>query len=295
MFKDMYGKNRVKINLHTHSTQSDGSRTPDEVAAIYRAAGYDGIAITDHWKFSEEREIDGFKIYSGCEYDFGIDTLTEGVYHIVALFCRRNPGVDYTDTPATCVKKIIAADGIPVLGHPAWSLNLPEEAAKLDLIEFTEIHNTVSGVHDSNRPYSGAFVDQMACRGKLYGLLASDDTHYYDGDETVAATMVECDSAERDDVVAALKAGKFYATTGPEVHIRLENGETVVNCSPAVKIDIMSNAAFCRGRHKLGENLTENRVRLHAIDKYVRAEVTDSEGRVGYTNFVISDREIKPN
>ena len=49
MEKDLFGINRWKINLHTHTTRSDGSRTPEEVAEIYKKAGYDVIAVTDHW------------------------------------------------------------------------------------------------------------------------------------------------------------------------------------------------------------------------------------------------------
>ena len=48
MFRDMFGNNRMKINLHTHTTQSDGRRTPEEAAKIYKDAGYDAIALTDH-------------------------------------------------------------------------------------------------------------------------------------------------------------------------------------------------------------------------------------------------------
>ena len=53
MEKDLFGINRWKINLHTHTTRSDGSRTPEEVAEIYKKAGYDVIAVTDHWKYHE--------------------------------------------------------------------------------------------------------------------------------------------------------------------------------------------------------------------------------------------------
>ena len=59
MIKDMFGTNRLKINLHLHTTQSDGHKTPEEAAAIYREAGYDIIAITDHWKYRESGAIGG--------------------------------------------------------------------------------------------------------------------------------------------------------------------------------------------------------------------------------------------
>ena len=86
MITDILGNKRYKINLHTHTTVSDGRKTPEEAARIYKEKGYDAIAITDHWKVGEERELEGLKIFWGCEYDFGVDTTEERVYHIVALW-----------------------------------------------------------------------------------------------------------------------------------------------------------------------------------------------------------------
>ncbi len=291
MYTDIFGNKRYKINLHTHTTLSDGRKTPEEAAEIYKQAGYDAIAITDHWKFGEEREIGGLKIFSGCEYDFGLDTLEERVYHIVALFCQRDPEVEREDSVQTCIDKINAAGGLAVVAHPAWSLNHPDEVAELCGVEHTEIYNTVSGINNSFRPYSGLFVDLLACKGKPMHLIAADDTHYYTEDGARAAVMVKSDSLDRESVMNAVKNGEFYATLGPEVHIKVENGETVVECSPAVKIEVCTNAAFCRGRRVLGEDLTTHRAPLHKVDKYVRAEVTDAEGRVAYSNFIVVERE----
>src|SRR5262245_13998344 len=37
-------------NLHPHSTRSDGALAPETVIAHYRDAGYDFIALTDHFR-----------------------------------------------------------------------------------------------------------------------------------------------------------------------------------------------------------------------------------------------------
>ncbi|MEI6161178.1 MAG: PHP domain-containing protein, partial [Roseococcus sp.] len=39
-----------KGNIHTHSNRSDGARSPEEVCATYREAGYDFLALTDHFQ-----------------------------------------------------------------------------------------------------------------------------------------------------------------------------------------------------------------------------------------------------
>lgn len=290
MFTDMFGEKRYKINLHTHTRRSDGYVSAWVAAREYREAGYDAIAITDHWCVGMGESLAGLPILSGCEYNFGLDPSAEGVYHILSLFHEKDPEVRKTDSIQTCIDKILAADGIPVLAHPAWSLNDTSEVLKLRGIEFTEIYNTVSGKHSSNRPYSGDFVDLMACKGKRLGLFASDDTHYYDGDQTVAAIMVKADSPSPADLKKAILAGDFYATTGPEVHVKVEDGVVDVRCSPCTEVNVFTNAAWARGRHTVGMGLTHVRIPVSRIDKFVRVEVTDNDGRTAYTNFIEYDK-----
>ena len=45
MYLDQDGKRWFRGNLHTHSTVSDGLKTPDEVIRIYRNEGYDFLAL----------------------------------------------------------------------------------------------------------------------------------------------------------------------------------------------------------------------------------------------------------
>lgn len=52
-----------KGNLHSHSTASDGSFSPEELADCYREKGYDFIAITDHNKFWIPDTNFGIKTY----------------------------------------------------------------------------------------------------------------------------------------------------------------------------------------------------------------------------------------
>ena len=65
MYIDKNGDKWYKVGLHTHTTLSDGKKTPEEMARIYKNAGYDAVAITDHWVYGEEKEIDGLKNISG--------------------------------------------------------------------------------------------------------------------------------------------------------------------------------------------------------------------------------------
>lgn len=66
-----------------HTTLSDGALTPEEAVLKYKKAGYDFLALTDHWVQSENGYMSGVTMLSGCEYDFGRNTV-EGVYMLSA-------------------------------------------------------------------------------------------------------------------------------------------------------------------------------------------------------------------
>ena len=54
-----------------HTTVSDGVLDPVEAINIYREAGYDFIAITDHRKVGHLWQDDSFLILPGVEWDTG--------------------------------------------------------------------------------------------------------------------------------------------------------------------------------------------------------------------------------
>lgn len=288
MITDMFGRTRLKINLHLHTTQSDGLKTPEEAAAIYRAAGYDVIAVTDHWKYRESGRIDGLRTLSGAEYNVGGPNGAKGVFHILALGCAREPRIEKDFQAQAIIDEISRCGGMAVLAHPAWSLNTVEQTAGLEGIEATEIYNTVSDAGQSSRPYSGDFVDASACRGRLYPLIADDDTHYYDGsDETASYIMLACGPDASDaELLDTIRRKDFYATQGPELHIFREGSRVTVKCSPVSRISFFSNTVWGRDRCLRGSNLTECSCEVQPFETFIRAEVTAANGRKAWSNTI---------
>ncbi len=300
MFTDIRGVRRAKINLHTHTTVSDGHRTPAEAAAIYRAAGYDALAITDHWVYTPAGELEGLAIISGCEYDITGPEQPGGlpeVYHIVALDCARDPGLTrdmfagirsgVRGRARAIIHAIHAAGGIAVLAHPAWSLNTPDAMLRIGDYDATEIYNSVSDWGMSDRPYSGLLIDEAATAGLRVPLLATDDTHYYDGDHGRGFVAVEAEVYEAVGLGECIRRGTFYASMGPEVHMeRVSADEVELTCTPAVKLAFLSNGVWTAGRMVRGEGITSATYRLKPHETFLRAEVTDAEGRVGYSGIL---------
>lgn len=286
MYIDLLGKKRQKVNLHTHTSRSDGRRTPDEVIARYREQQYDAIALTDHWVRGDCYDNTGMTILGGAEYNIGSHDSATGVYHILGLGVTRDIDANTTSAPQEIIDAIHAAGGLAVLAHPAWSLNTPEQILALRDIDATEIYNSVSGVHFSRRPDSSLIVDMIATRGLYLPLIADDDAHYYDNDACVSWIMAEAEDNSQDAILEAVKTGKFYATQGPEVHMWIEGDEAVVRCSPVRDIAFFSNFVFSRERTFEGDGLTEARYRIKEGETFLRCEVTDQNGKRAWTNII---------
>ena len=289
MLKDKFGENWYKVGLHIHTTLSDGLLTPEEVAIRYKNAGFDAIAITDHWKYHGEDEICGLKIISGCEYNLGSSDTSVDVMHIVGIGMKTEPDISPTNTPRQeVIDKIIASGGMTILAHPAWSLNTLQDIKQLRGFSMLEIYNSVSNAHLSSRPYSGYIVDVLANNGIVYPLIATDDAHYYDGsDDTKSYIMVNSKSDLPDDILEAIRKQKFYSTQGPQLYVKREGDKIIADCSKCVMIDFLTNASITLDKAVRGKNLTHAEYTIKEYEKWARVEVHDSNGNYAWSNIII--------
>lgn len=92
--EDLYSRRPLKGDLHIHTMATDGEESPEMSAALYRKAGFDFIAITDHNTIAPALQaIEKFKdiptqlkIYPGEEIHNGHDCY----FHMVNFNCRQS-------------------------------------------------------------------------------------------------------------------------------------------------------------------------------------------------------------
>ena len=292
MIVDQSGKKWWKGNLHTHTTVSDGAKDPQEVLQLYRQAGYDFLALTDHWKPSDTVEEKDFLLLSGCEYNVGESDVRWGVYHLVGIGFTQLPQLTFAPylEPQTIIDEVHRCGGLVNLAHPAWSLNGPEHILKLSHIDLCEIYNTTSAIPWNVRPYSGYFIDLMAAKGRFLPCIAADDAHHYDGDETKSYIMVQAESLTRDAILDGLRSGKFYATQGPTLQMEKRGKVLHITCSPVQQILCFSDAIWSPHRVKRGTDLTEmDYPIMENLESFVRVEVTDAQGRSAWSSPIPLD------
>ncbi len=277
-----------KGNTHAHTTCSDGRVSPEECMRCYKEAGYDFLAITDHWHIGEERDFEGMLIVPGAEYDFSFPTQT---LHLVCLYPAAELGRPISrgmahEAVVSCVNE---AGGAVIAAHPAWSLNTPDFLCSLTGVCMAEVYNTVSGEpFNGPRANSESLLDVAAANGKYFNLVAADDAHFYQGEECVSYIMVQAEELTVRAILKAMNQGRFYATQGPEFR-RIERigNEIIVETSPVSRITACSERYWTAGRCMAGEGLTERIYRPQPDEKYVRFQITDEKGRTAWSNPVV--------
>ena len=97
---------------------------------------------------------------------------------------------------------------------------------------------------------------------------------------------VQAEELTMSSVMDSLRAGRFYATTGPgirQIEI-LDSREIVVRCSPAESIIFYSDSPWANVRALMGQGITEGRYRIQQTDHFVRIEIRDSSGKKAWSS-----------
>lgn len=288
-----------KANFHMHTTRSDGRKSPEEAAALYRGKGYSILAITDHRTVSPARRSKDFLQLSGIELNtvhYCAQPGQEEVWHIVGIGISEDLTKDsYSENPSPqeLIDCIRTHGGEAILAHPAWSLNRPDRIRSLTGLCAAEIYNTVSSFPwNAHRPDSSLILDQVSDLGTIINTVASDDAHFYQGDECRSFTMIQPETFSEEGVLNALRQGKFYASQGPQIlQAEVTENEIRIVCTECAGAIFYSNLPWVADRAKnTPEGAKEFRYTIQPGDTYVRAEIFDRNGKRAWLNPIPVNR-----
>ena len=290
-------------NLHGHCTHSDGRNEPAEVVRLYREAGYDFTCLSDHYwtdpRFSADTICDGSALDSedfitlisaelhchGKLYD------QAGLWHILANGLPLDfPVATPSETGPELVERAVAAGAFVSIPHPEWYAMTTEEAHSLAGAgaHAVEIYNHSSAL-DAGRGGGVATVDQLANAGFRTGIIATDDSHDVPADGFGGWVMVAARDLSAGSILAALKAGDYYASCGPDfTSIRLEGNMLHVTCSPVSRVGVAAGGhrAFSTG----GDGMAEARIEIGRTDfEFFRVVLTDKAGKQAWSNHFWTD------
>ena len=82
----------LRCALHTHTTGSDGDLPPEGLVGHYERAGYDVLAITDHWARTDVPSTPGLLVIPSAELNAIAPTRDDDA-HVLALGLEVDPVV----------------------------------------------------------------------------------------------------------------------------------------------------------------------------------------------------------
>lgn len=238
------GRGVFKGNIHSHSTRSDGLLTPAEVACAYRERGYDFVAITDHFierygspvTDTSPYRADGFTTLLGAELH--APGLQNGIVWdllAVGLPSDFSPGCKDETARSLCIRAQ-AAGAFVAIAHPAWNgVTHADGLDIIDAVDAVEIHNEGHTL-DSERGNGWYVADSLATAGHRISAFAADDAHFKADryDRFGGWIHVRAGSLDPEALLAAMKRGHYYSSTGPAIHnVAITSSEIVVECDPA--------------------------------------------------------------
>ncbi len=287
-------------NLHTHSTLSDGVLDPAEVCRRYKAEGYDFISLTDHmvglfgYPLADTTGFHdaGFVTIRGAELHSGAMQNGE-LWHILAVglpadFPPPNaphflPVADQESGPELAARAR-AAGAFVAIAHPQWSGLTEADARSVAAAHAVEVYNHGCAV-GCDRPDGFHILDLLLSEGRKLGLVATDDAHFSEPDHFGGWVMVKAEALTPEALLEALKAGRYYASQGPELHgIALEAKAVEVRCSAVTAIIVQGQGTAAVAQH--GAAMTRGRIALDrfADSPWIRVTVVDRAGRRAWSN-----------
>jgi hypothetical protein len=280
-------------NLHTHSRLSDGAASPEAVCAHYRDAGYDFLALTDHFQKRYRFPIadthpfrtNRFTTILGAELHAPANSHRE-LWHILAVGLPQDfaPTGD-TETGVALAERAIDAGAFVAIAHPHWSSLSIEDGRALASVHAVEIYNHTCEV-ESRRGNGAYLLDALLNEGRDVLAVATDDAHFRYDDYCGGWVMVKAEANEPEALVAALKAGHFYSSQGPLIHsAAIVGNELHVECSPVVNVAVVGRGS--RAQHAVGRQITRAVLPLAKFaGDWFRFLVTDAAGCSAWSNPV---------
>ncbi len=181
-----------------------------------------------------------------------------------------------------------ASGGFVVFNHPTWHIHHWPiyKMLKLRRAHALEVYNAVCDWLPGAAECGDKWDRLLTCGYRIHGV-ATDDAHH--PDQRDRGWVMVCADRSRPAIVEALKAGRFYASSGVVIDsIRLDDGVLTVESPNAQEVRFFADRGSMRARETGGSASCD--VRDHDI--YLRAELYGPGASKAWTQpvFVESDR-----
>jgi hypothetical protein len=296
-----------KGNTHTHTLNSDGDSTPDDVVRWYREHGYHFLVISDHDYITK---VGGLNAVLGAEEQFivirGIeasDRFDSKSIHINGLnpkhFDIPHEGASAVETIQNNVGAVRDAEGVPQINHPnyKWSITADDlkQITDCKLFELFNGHPDINNYGGGGFPSVEEIWDDVLTSGNLIYGVAADDAHIFKepwNKDTARPgqgwIIVQAEHLTAEALLEAMEKGNFYSSTGIELDNFLADEEAL-----SIQIRERGTTKFRtlfigKGGKVLKEDFSNPAIyKFRGDEMYIRAKIIDSNGRTAWTQPVL--------
>jgi hypothetical protein len=211
----------VDMHLHTVKGGSDSSLTPQQLMEETQRIGLDGVNISEHDRLWDARELERFRRESGLFVSRGMEVSTDLGHIIVIGLDHYLPGI----RKAAELRRVVSeVGGFMFVAHPFRHFFdpvhfrrdgrqppslIPEEAARLPIFELVDELEVANGGCSPRENYFALLVARiLGKRG-----IGSSDAHSNQG-LGCFTTVFQRALADEGDLIAELKAGRYYPAEG---------------------------------------------------------------------------------
>jgi hypothetical protein len=293
-------------NLHTHSIESDGDATPEEVYRFYRDHDYQFVALTDHNHFVDPKtyrwlEKPRFKIIAGEE----ITMSAEGKEIHVNALCIDHKILGGTfDTKKQALEHAIdltaRQGGVALINHPNFGAaldlgDLLDGGRHAALLEIWSGHPYVYSAGVDGRPSHEALWEAALSRGMTFAAVGVDDAHHFKAPPLSGkaaaparawiATYSEPGApVDVDATCDKIRRGAFYASSGARIErLRVQGSALDVwPADPGATVTFLGVSGRVLGKHRADETGRAH-YELARGEPWVRARIDTPSGKRAWT------------
>lgn len=309
-------------NTHAHTLNSDGDSPPETVARWYKEHGYHFTFITDHERITPVPPLNAilaepgkFLVISGQEITQLVRDSTHhrnlrqvhvnalGTTQVIMPLGEGNTTNEAVSaTYARNIAEVRRGGGIAQVNHPNWhwSIRLGDVLALPDSV-LLEVANAHPGVNNEggvdtlgNQALSTeALWDSLLTRGKRVFMIADDDSHSFKPEHADRPDLtragrawiwVRADTLTAEAIIQALGRGEFYGSTGVTLRdVQADARSVRIDIAPLGDRRYTTEFIGRGGRVLSTVTGTAPRYAMAGDDGYVRARITDSQGRRAWT------------
>lgn len=260
---DGHGRLWLRGNLHTHTSGSDGLLDPADTMDMYAAAGRDYVCLSDHDVFTPPPEHPNLIGVPGVE-------VSANGPHLLAIGATHP--FDCSAPRAKVIADVMADGALCILCHPNWlsHYNHWDQVALESVGPYhgIEIFNSVIDYLEGESHALDRWDRLLSAGHRVWGF-ANDDLHRPEHGQR-AMNVVQTDELTAPAIIAALKAGRFYASSGTLLEtIAITDDTFTVASSVGQEIRFIG----LWGRMLQCSFASEATYRFTGNEGYVRAEV----------------------